>query len=669
MQKHLEDLLKIPNLSDKSSENNVTMFEISSILDVTSDDVILEIFSLINNNQNKAIYEDVVKSTLFVNQITSRIFIKYLLKSVVLEFDCMMDSTNTTQENITMENDSNFLNYVSQIPIVESTLVKSHIYVDKLREKNIMTRCMVNYVSTCANLACLSATPLMWAFNKPIKMVDHYALNSIKGLEKKFPIIKAPTEEVVTTVKNKIDEKITFGKDKSVKVYHYGNDKLVNVAKYSLVKLDETLEKSKPVKKTVDYILSSADSYISNNTILKDNENDLNDKESKTTSEILSKIMTRIGRRSYTLANLSYMNTYNIYALCRYLLVQAQNVSDMTKNKLTVSSDYVKSIYDRIKSDNSTYNFEIKSELEILRDASQLIEFRIIDICKKILTYTNINIKNAQQVIPSSVFVISQTISGIISNTYESLNEVHSFNAKKVNALGSESVIVNYSKSTYGKNNKSRTKITIGKIDVLRLLRHNSNNEGESAAQLKKNMNLIASKRTIQRDLKKNGRIYQKKVSPRLLKRHKLCRLNFTKKYHIWREDDSLFSSCAHGRGSIMVWGAFGYNGKLNLEINSPCKERNTVVINKIMRSMYLLEELTAKFVDYITAIENNSKEEHISDNTISPDNVIAKIETLTESKFEQEARDEITDFTNMNISTSTEICKEIEIPSLITKT
>ncbi|OAF66005.1 hypothetical protein A3Q56_06276, partial [Intoshia linei] len=82
-----------------------------------------------------------------------------------------------------------------------------------------------------------------------------------------------------------------------------------------------------------------------------------------------------------------------------------------------------------------------------------------------------------------------------------------------------------------------------------------------------------------------------------LLKRHKVCRLDFAKKYHIWREDrrnvifidekkfnldgpdllqyywhdikkdDSLFLFREHGGGSIMGWGAFGYNGKLNLKV------------------------------------------------------------------------------------------------------
>lgn len=159
----------------------------------------------------------------------------------------------------------------------------------------------------------------------------------------------------------------------------------------------------------------------------------------------------------------------------------------------------------------------------------------------------------------------------------------------------SKTAITNFLKEKVDLKEKKRygPKEKLNNRDKRRILREASN-KVISCRKIAANLNLDISRWTVNRAIKKSGIIkyLKKKTSPPLTDEHKRMRLKWARDHMTWneewqkvvwsdekkfnldgpdglsyywhdlRKDNILFSTRAHGGGSVMIWAAFGWNGQ-----------------------------------------------------------------------------------------------------------
>ncbi|CAB1413614.1 unnamed protein product [Pleuronectes platessa] len=83
---------------------------------------------------------------------------------------------------------------------------------------------------------------------------------------------------------------------------------------------------------------------------------------------------------------------------------------------------------------------------------------------------------------------------------------------------------------------------------------------GRSSSQIKAITGADCSPITIRRHLQRKGFKNKKRLQrPRLLQRHKIARLDFAREHQTW--------DIQKWRGAIMIWGAFSFNGTMELQV------------------------------------------------------------------------------------------------------
>lgn len=216
----------------------------------------------------------------------------------------------------------------------------------------------------------------------------------------------------------------------------------------------------------------------------------------------------------------------------------------------------------------------------------------------------------------------------------------------------SHHVVNNYFKlgdSQYGKNQCKRGNPKISQRQRSAILRAASSGD-VTAGQIKTEHNLPITKRRIQQILSKSGRFkWTKRASkPPLTKQHREARLNFARNHMHWKEewknvifsDEKKFNldgpdglqfywhdlnkskevamSRNFGGGTVMVWAAFGFNGKTPIcWISTRMNSENYV---------QLLEEVLLEYGDDIS-----------SDNwTFQHDNAAVHSSRVTKCWFQQ---------------------------------
>ena len=149
-------------------------------------------------------------------------------------------------------------------------------------------------------------------------------------------------------------------------------------------------------------------------------------------------------------------------------------------------------------------------------------------------------------------------------------------------------------------------------------LNRSISNVSTTARLIKSDLKIPGSLRTIQRQIKKLPNIRRKKMlrKPKLFQHHKNARLKWAKYHGTWtkkwhsvcfsdekkfnldgpdgfsyyfhdlRKEELLLSKRQNGGGSIMVFGAFGYHGKLSIhfvEDNMKAKDYVDIICNKVI--------------------------------------------------------------------------------------
>lgn len=168
--------------------------------------------------------------------------------------------------------------------------------------------------------------------------------------------------------------------------------------------------------------------------------------------------------------------------------------------------------------------------------------------------------------------------------------------------MRSKKVVCSYlnDKENYGKSKRSGRKPSLSSRDKRMIIR-TASNQNITRNQIKSKLGLEVSKWTIGRVLHSDPNIKRMKlkVMPSLTAAHKLNRLKWAEDHMTWsdnwknvvfsdekkfnldgpdgyqyywhdlRKEKKYYSKRCFGGGSVMVWAAFGYNGKTNIAFTS----------------------------------------------------------------------------------------------------
>ncbi|CAF0933628.1 unnamed protein product [Brachionus calyciflorus] len=85
---------------------------------------------------------------------------------------------------------------ISEIPVVNSALHNVTDYYGKFKESNAILRTSFNLAELSVKTMAFAATPITSMIKKPIDSVDSYLYGKLNDLEKTYPTINKPTEQV-----------------------------------------------------------------------------------------------------------------------------------------------------------------------------------------------------------------------------------------------------------------------------------------------------------------------------------------------------------------------------------------------------------------------------------------------------------------------------------------
>jgi hypothetical protein len=123
------------------------------------------------------------------------------------------------------------------IPVVRSSTIKIQDVYAKAKDTTAFIRLPCNLAETIANkslkIALTVANPFVKPLRGPVRVIDDFAVQKIRQIEAKYPVIKTPTEEVVNTFNEKTEpvrNVMNSVKDTTTSTIQHGKETVSNVA-------------------------------------------------------------------------------------------------------------------------------------------------------------------------------------------------------------------------------------------------------------------------------------------------------------------------------------------------------------------------------------------------------------------------------------------------------
>jgi hypothetical protein len=129
------------------------------------------------------------------------------------------------------------LTCLHDIPLVRSSTTKIQDIYAKAKDTSAFIRLPCNVAETVADkslkLALTVANPLVKPLRGPVRVIDDFAVQKLRQMESKYPVINTPTEEVVNTFNEKTEpvrNVMNSVKDTTTSTIQHGKETVSNVA-------------------------------------------------------------------------------------------------------------------------------------------------------------------------------------------------------------------------------------------------------------------------------------------------------------------------------------------------------------------------------------------------------------------------------------------------------
>jgi len=123
------------------------------------------------------------------------------------------------------------------IPVVRSSTNKLQDVYAKAKDKSVIIRLPCKFAETVADkslkIAVTVANPLVKPLRGSVRVIDDYAVEKIRQIEAKYPVINTSTEDVINTFNEKTEpvrHVINTVKDTTTSTIQHGKDTVSNVA-------------------------------------------------------------------------------------------------------------------------------------------------------------------------------------------------------------------------------------------------------------------------------------------------------------------------------------------------------------------------------------------------------------------------------------------------------
>jgi len=135
------------------------------------------------------------------------------------------------------------------IPVVRSSTDKLQDVYVKAKDKSRLIRYPCHIAESIADkslkLAVTVANPLVKPLSRPVRLIDDFAVEKIRQIEAKYPVINTSTENVLTKFNEKTEpvrNVISTVKDTTASTIQHGKEKVTNVATATINKATDVAD-------------------------------------------------------------------------------------------------------------------------------------------------------------------------------------------------------------------------------------------------------------------------------------------------------------------------------------------------------------------------------------------------------------------------------------------
>ncbi|XP_021345918.1 perilipin-2-like isoform X1 [Mizuhopecten yessoensis] len=288
--------------------------------------------------------------------------------------------------------EEHFFTRLGNIPVVGTTWTQAWGLYQKTKDSNTIIRSTLNMAESGIKTVAETTKPMVEKYQPQIEIVNKYACQQLENLEKNYPVINKPTDELVAEGKELVQPTIDrvnavrqYGTDTINKVgdmKQIGKDTVSNVKDYSLMQVSKAMDTPYGhfVADKVNTALTLSEEYLDKYLPEEDDENDENDSdEAKEMDEYppnpvgrAKDLTTKLRRRMYKRAMKDLRN------------VQVRSQENLAKLSFTVDLiDYAKTNMESAKGRAEEKVGELQTKMstlwtEINKETSELEEGELV---------------------------------------------------------------------------------------------------------------------------------------------------------------------------------------------------------------------------------------------------------------------------------------------------